>query len=580
MTKRRELSRPALDGVRFVWKTRGVMGAPRRFRLATWVLAAWVTFLCGIVPASGAPSGRAHADDPAGLDRPLANPESKGKAGKRGKQRSNPKWKDRGGVNPCMTPDPGYGIYDEFTSVGEFGRLLAPQLGGVFKSGAFDLIVHFHGRYPIRKEFVRVAHGTVLVAVDLGISSAPYNATFSNPQAFSNLLQAVEKEMARRSGNPKAHVRKLALSSWSAGYGAIEQILRQPPGKKVDALILLDSVHTGYDDPKSKKLRVTGLEPFIEFAKKASRGQALMYQTHSSIIPPGYASTREVSHHIVEALGGKVKAAKGSDLYGLELFERFDRGGYKVRGYRGNDKPDHCAHLGLMRDVMRTLINPRWKSPPGRKGKRAVAVAKAEAKRSGKLYVVKSGDSLGKIANHHGISVSALRDANGLTKSSAPIQPGDELVIPGAASEGTSAPPPRRRSGKLYVVKSGDSLGKIAKRHGITVAALRDANDLVKGSPPIQPGDELVIPEGKQPEKKRDAGKKRDAEKKRDAAKRAPKEPTTKPGERVHTVAKGQSLGLIAKRYNVTVDALRKRNGLEKGRPIQPGDKLVIPKKG
>ena len=48
----------------------------------------------------------------------------------------------------------------------------------------------------------------------------------------------------------------------------------------------------------------------------------------------------------------------------------------------------------------------------------------------------------------------------------------------------------------------------------------------------------------------------------------------------MHVVASGHSLGKIAKRYNVSVDAIRERNGLSKrGRKIQPGDRLVIPAK-
>lgn len=229
-----------------------------------------------------------------------------------------------------------------------------------------------------------------------------------------------------------------------------------------------------------------------------------MYQTHSSIIPPGYASTREVSHHIVKAVGGKIRKSKRSDRYGLELFERYDRRGYKVRGYRGNDKPDHCAHLGLMRDVMRVLINPRWNSPKGRKGKRQIAKAKARAKRSGKIYVVRKGDSLGKIAKRHGITVAELREANGLKKGGRAIQPGDELVIPGSADE----PPKKKRRGKkpspkpgpgekVHTVAKGQSLGRIAKRYNVTVAAIRERNDLPKGGRKIQPGDKLIIPKRK-----------------------------------------------------------------------------------
>src|SRR5688572_32776510 len=46
---------------------------------------------------------------------------------------------------------------------------------------------------------------------------------------------------------------------------------------------------------------------------------------------------------------------------------------------------------------------------------------------------------------------------------------------------------------------------------------------------------------------------------------------------RTHRVYAGQTLGMIAKRYNVSVDALRNANGLRVGRPIQPKQELVIP---
>ena len=37
-----------------------------------------------------------------------------------------------------------------------------------------------------------------------------------------------------------------------------------------------------------------------------------------------------------------------------------------MRGDTGEDKPDHCAHIGLMTDVIRVHLEPRWKSPKGR----------------------------------------------------------------------------------------------------------------------------------------------------------------------------------------------------------------------
>ncbi len=401
-----------------------------------------------------------------------------------------------GGVNPCMTPDPGFGIYDNWSRNISIGQLLAPESGGITKSGSFDLVVHFHGHYPIRKEFVKTAKGIVLVAVDLGVSSAPYTSAFSSPQVFERLLDSVEKEMARRSGKDKARVRKLALSSWSAGYGAIQQILQQPAGKKVDAVILLDSLHAGYANPSAKTLKEEQLKPFLAFAREAIRGRKFLFQSHSSIIPPGYASTREVSNFMVDELGGKMRKSSRSDVLGLKMFERYDRGNYHVRGYRGEDKPDHCAHLGLMKDIIKVHINPRWRSPVGKRGKRAIAAAKQQAKKSGTIHVVESGEHLTGIAKQYGTTVSAIRDANDLVKGK-PIRIGQELIIPAQKAKRGSkrADDERPRPGeKVHVVASGQSLGRIAKRYHVTVDAIRERNGIEVGGRKIQPGDRLFIP--------------------------------------------------------------------------------------
>ena len=272
----------------------------------------------------------------------------------------------RGGIHPCMTPDTGFGIYDRWSSAPSIGQMIMPHKGGITKTGGFDLVVHFHGHEPIRKEFVKTAKGPVLVGIDLGIGSGAYSKTFSAPYVFTNLLKSVEAGMAQHTGNKNAHIRKLALSSWSAGYGAIEQILRQPASKKVDAVILLDSLHVGYVDEQARSLKVEMIEPFVAFAKRAAAKKSFMFMSHSSIIPPGYASTAETAGYVVKELKGKPKKATRQDVLGLDLYERFDKGNFRMRGYTGNDKPDHCAHIGLMADIMRVHLGNRWKSPRGK----------------------------------------------------------------------------------------------------------------------------------------------------------------------------------------------------------------------
>ena len=99
------------------------------------------------------------------------------------------------------------------------------------------------------------------------------------------------------------------------------------------------------------------------------------------------------------------------------------------------------------------------------------------------VHVVRRGDSLDLIARRHGATVDALRRANGLTSSL--IHPGQSLRVPRARPAATDAV-------TVHVVRRGDSLDRIARLYGATIAALRRANGL--RSSLIHPGQSLRIP--------------------------------------------------------------------------------------
>jgi LysM repeat protein len=306
-----------------------------------------------VVPGAAAPQGRTAAEAKKPTISVLRAPDPSTQFEK------SPE--ERGGVNPCMTADPGYGTYDRWSGANlRTGVALVPQAGGITRSGRFDVMFHFHGHEPVRKEWVRVMDGAVLVGVTLGIGSGVYSSSFSNPHLFQQLIADVEKMVAKKAGRESAKVRKIGLSAWSAGYGAIEQILTQRAGARVDSVILLDGLHSGTD---------AQLQPFVNFARQAKAGRKFMFVSHSSIIPPGYASTTEVVNRLVSKLGSTPRKARprASDPMGLELIARLDLGNFVVRGFRGNGKLDHCAHIGLYRDVLRAYIARRWNSPRGRK---------------------------------------------------------------------------------------------------------------------------------------------------------------------------------------------------------------------
>ncbi|MBK7580023.1 MAG: hypothetical protein IPI67_07425 [Myxococcales bacterium] len=269
------------------------------------------------------------------------------------------------GINPCNTPDKGWGVYDKWSRAPSMGQMISPGKGGIASNGGFDVVFHFHGHEPVRKEWTQVMDGAVLVGIDLGIGSGPYASTFSSPEAFKKLVDSVEKAMADKTGKKNAHVRHVGLSAWSAGYGAVGEILGQPYAKKlVDTVILLDGLHSGYSGDSLNELQ---LQPFVDFAKQAAGKHGFMFVSHSSIIPPGYASTTETAKFLIEKVGGRPRKTKprGADPMGLDLNSRFSKGNFHVRGYNGNDKMDHCAHIGLLRDVLKVHVKRRWDSPKG-----------------------------------------------------------------------------------------------------------------------------------------------------------------------------------------------------------------------
>ena len=161
--------------------------------------------------------------------------------------------------------------------------------------------------------------------------------------------------------------RRLGLSSWSAGYGAIAQILRQPIGQHVDAVILMDSLYAGYEEGSDSRIRSESLEPFLRYAGLASRGKRFMYQSHSQIQTPGYASTLKVSHWLVSQLRGRMLKQRRGGGRAMQLFEQYDRRGYHVRGFEGGTKSDHCDHLQVLRFVVKNYLWKRWQHVPMRR---------------------------------------------------------------------------------------------------------------------------------------------------------------------------------------------------------------------
>ncbi len=161
-------------------------------------------------------------------------------------------------------------------------------------------------------------------------------------------------------------------------------------------------------------------------------------------------------------------------------------------------------------------------------------------------YQVRWGDTLSGIASRFGTTISAIVARNPQIGDRNHINAGSVLVIPtgGAApSSGSVA----RETGD-YVIRRGDTLASIARRFGVSIAALKRANPSIVNINYIRSGRHLVIPAGGDWK-----------------------------AERTHVVRAGETLSAIARLYNASSWAIMVRNNLANGNLIYAGQVLVIP---
>lgn len=134
-------------------------------------------------------------------------------------------------------------------------------------------------------------------------------------------------------------------------------------------------------------------------------------------------------------------------------------------------------------------------------------------------YVVKKGDSLWSIAREYGLSVAELKALNNLSSNTLHI--GDTLLVSSVNSTDDNI------SDEYYTVKSGDTLWGIARKYNMSVNDLKSLNNLSSNNLSI--GQKLIV---------------------------------SKASSNDYTVVAGDTLWGIARKFNVSVDDLKSLNNL------------------
>ncbi len=113
----------------------------------------------------------------------------------------------------------------------------------------------------------------------------------------------------------------------------------------------------------------------------------------------------------------------------------------------------------------------------------------------GQTYVVQAGDSFAKIARRAGSTAQKIADASGLEIDSI-LHLGQKLTIP-AATPPVATPAEEvalEAPGKSHTVQAGETFTSIAKKHGVSSAALMAANPTVQATS-IRLGQLIRLPE-------------------------------------------------------------------------------------
>ena len=255
------------------------------------------------------------------------------------------------------------------------GVLLAPTL--LSDDGSYDLVVHFHGHAAAVEQSVAYAGlGAALAVLNLGRGAGVYRRPFERDGAFEQLLGQVEEAVARTT-TLATHVRRIALSSHSAGCGAVDAILaRHLTDPRIDAVLISDGIYAEFTDPAHRAIDTPSLAAFARAARRAAAGELLFSISHSMIDPYDAAGPARTARYLLVQAGGRVEPQAMLPVPTPAMLEAVELrvpaahrllpvhdsriGELRVRGYQGTEREDHEAQLLQMAATVLPDLVERW----------------------------------------------------------------------------------------------------------------------------------------------------------------------------------------------------------------------------
>ena len=223
-----------------------------------------------------------------------------------------------------------------------------------------NLVVHFHGDPATFRNNAKYAGvQAVIVTVNYGGLSSAYQTPFAaNTSLFSTIVNEARAKARAQPDIPDGMAfETLSVTSFSAGYAAIREILKQPANySQIDAIGALDSIHAGFVSyPTNKALIASQMADWRRFASDAAAGRKSFVVSHSQVDPISYASTTLTANDLLAHIGATATPSSYDGLGTLDMYRTATKGNFRLYGALGTDGDSHLEHLRYAGEFLKQL---------------------------------------------------------------------------------------------------------------------------------------------------------------------------------------------------------------------------------
>ena len=211
------------------------------------------------------------------------------------------------------------------------GTLFVPSYLEI-RPGPVPLLIHLQGaRWLAEANFYQARVQGVLYTSGLKGLSRAFQGPFSDPKHLGAILADIEKKLSSMVNGGKVKVGRIGITSFSAGFGAVREILKKKEYfDRIDYILMADSIYASYLSPEIRVPPIGQMKDFIRFAQEAVLGRKVMLVTHSHYLPRSYCGTWETADVLLACVGGKRKKVMEYTKRGIPIDFRFDRGGFHL----------------------------------------------------------------------------------------------------------------------------------------------------------------------------------------------------------------------------------------------------------